>query len=411
MASYGEPRFVVDSCDEEGCVATTDHPYARDNMEVGTSERTRGLNAAPSAPRDPVTVDAKFLERSGNQWQNVIRPVECVMDYQQYRKRAGAAWEPFVQLLGISKNFFALARHLEEVDGTLIPLPWPVTKHLRLTSTNMLNYNGVIESLRKNYPMMGGEDIEVLGVVLSRGESLYSSTTHPVVLISRSGVVYAHIRAQPIWAPDFDPEMDHERLYMIADDLRSFAKEGMVRCDDMYTEDGGAPYSAPEDENLKELIKISRCSPYRFIKNLDAVGEQHYYINGCPGMLKDRVLIAPTEVPSYVKRIIVESYGKSFHILGRVARSPDDPVYDCECFIMIDERGKIYSYIPECSKVRFLARTFDQFLRMGTRRAHYNFQLFHRERPPVYDEPTFRPPIGCGFFLLSREMITVRRVK
>lgn len=414
MASHGEPRFALDSDERlHGDVvsAAVEHPYARDKMDSGTSERTRGLANAPSAPRDAATVDVKFLERSGNHWQDVLRPAECVMDYQEYRKRASAAWEPFLQLLGISKNFFAVARHLEEADGTLIPLPWPVSKHLRLTSTSMLNYSGTIESLRKNYPVLGGEELEAVGVVLSRGQSLYSSTNHPVVLLSVSGIVYVHIRAQPVWCPDFDPETDQERLYMVADDLRSFAKEGLVRCDDMYTEEGGVPYCAPEDDDLRELMKIAKCGPYRFLKNLDAMGERHYFINGCPGMLKDRVFVAPTEVPSYVKRMMAESYGKHFHIIGRVTRSSDDPVYDCECYIMIDERSRVHSYVPECGKVRFLAKNLDQFMRIGTRRAYYNFQLAHREMPPVYDEPTFHPPIGCGFFLLSREMITVRRVR
>lgn len=415
MPSYGRARSILDSSNEvrtEGRVfLSTDHPYAKDKMEIGTSERTRGLNFAESTPRDPVTVDAKFLERSGNQWQEVIRPVECLIDYPEYRKKAALAWEPMIQLLGVGKNFYALPRHLEEADGTLIPLPWPVTKHLRLTSTNMLNYGCILESLKRNYPLLGGEDLEVIGVVLSKGQSLYSSTDHPVVIISRSGIIYVHIRSQPIWTPGYDPEVDEEKLYIVADDLRSFAKEGLVRCDHMYTEEGGAPYAAPEDPKLKELIGIAQCSPYKLMKNLDAIGEQHYFINGCPGMLKDRVFVAPTQVPSYVKRLMADSYGKQFHIIGRVTRSPDDPISDCECFIMIDETGKIYSYTADCSKVRFLAKNLDQFLRMGTRRCYYNFQVFHKERPPVHDEPTFCPPIGCGFFLLSREMITVRRVR
>lgn len=407
MASYKEPRFIIDFLDED----SFDHSYARSDMEVGTSERTRGFNRARSVARNPTTVDARFLERSGNQCQEVIRPVECMIDYEEYRKRAAQAWEPFIQLFGVSKNFFALTRHLEEADGTLLPVSWPVNKHLRLTSTHMLNYGGTLEMLKRNYPSIGGEDLCVLGVVLSKGQSLYSNTDHPVVLMSRGGSVYVHIRSQPIWTPGYDPEMDEERVYLVSDDLVTFAKEGLVRCDDMYTEEGGAPYAAPEDENLKDLVRCSKCSPYKLIKNLDAMGEQQYYINGCPGMLKDRVFIAPTIVPSYVKRMMCETYGKHFYIVGRVTKSPDDPVSDCECFIMVDDRRKVYAFVPEYSKVRYLARDLDQFLRMGTRRMYFNFQLAHKDRPPVHDEPTFRPPIGCGFALLSREMITARRVR
>lgn len=415
MASYGELRSVLDSGESEleDCSSSaTEHSYFRNAMDTGTSERTRGLPFPTSAERDAATVDAPFMERSGNQWQDVLRPVECMMDYQEYRKRAGAAWEPFVQLLGISKNFYALPRHLEEADGTLISLPWPVTKHLRLTSTSRLDYHGTLERLRRDYPMIGREDLEVLGVVLSKGQSLYSSTNHPVVLISRSGIVYCHIRPEPIWTPGYDPDMNQEKVFVVADDLRVFAKEGLARCDEMYTEEGEAPYAAPEDKHLRELIRISRHGPHRFFRDVTATEEQMFYLNGCPGMLKDRMFVTPTYVPTYVKRLMAETYGGRFHILGRVTRSSEDLPCECECFIMIgSDNSKIYSYVPESSKIRMVAKDFDQFMRMGTRRAYFNFQLFHKDHPPVHDEPTFSPPLGCGFFLLSRELITVRRTK
>lgn len=414
MDAHREPRSVLDSDEErpdDRYSPPTEHTYSRDTMDVESSERTRGLNTPVSAERDAATVDAVFLERSGNQWQDVLRPAECLIDHQEYRKKTAAAWEPFIELLGVSKNFFALCRHLNEVDGKLVPLPWPVRKHLRLTSTSTLNYYGTLESLKRNYPMLGGEDLEVLGVALSKGQSLYSSPEHPVVLISRSGVLYCHIRAQPIWTPGYDPDANRERVFMVADDLRTFAKEGLVRCDEIYTEEGEVPYAAPVDKHLKELIRASRYGAYSFHKGLEGRHEHYFYLNGCPGMLKDRVFTIPTYVPLYVKRLLSETYGKQFYVLGRITRSPDDFPCDSECFILLGSNNKIYSYMPESSKLRMIANNFEHFMRIGTRRAYFNFEVYHKDYPPINDEPTFAPPVGCGFSMLSRELLTVKRTR
>lgn len=403
-------------------MAAHDHSYAARKMEVGSSERTRGLGIPLGAERDAETVDLEFLKRAGPQWQDVIRPVQCLIDYQDHRRTAHLSWEPFLEIADAARQFGGFGRYLDSCDGALIKLAWPVDKSLRLTSTEKLGYRDVLEGLRRDYRVLTRERLEVLGVALSPGQSLYSDR-HPVLLLAESGGVYVHVRASPSWTPGFDPERDGERLYVAAPDLRVLAKEGLVRCDDLYTEAGGAPYAMPEDAAVKDLSRVS-CSglagscgassgspTVRLLRVLETWEGHRWFMNGCPGMMKDRVFVISREVSPYAARLLAENHGPRFRVVGRMCKTPEDPVGDCEFYVLLDADGAVFAYAPETAKIRQLARTFDSFMRVGSRRMHFNFQLVRHDRSSPFDEPTFHPPLGCGFYLLSRELISVRRVR
>lgn len=386
-----------------------DHNYAVEMNEQSSSERTRGLNRKFNEERNPSTIDECFLNRAGNNIQNVLRPVECLIDYQSYRKTLHLAAASANELTRASARFYALPHFLEEYDGTLFPIAWPKNKCLRLTSEKSLGYSSITSDLKREYPLCD-EPLQALGVILSSGQSLYSDI-HPVLIISLKGQLFIHIRGRPVWSSDYDPEVDRDRLYFVAETLQTFAKDGLVRCDAIYTDAGGVPYAMQEDAALKEITSIAPRNAVRLINVLDKWQDHTWFLNGCPGMLKDRMFVISHTMPQYVKQSYKERYGTRFCVIGRVIRSLEDKDTECELYVVIDSSGTIFAYLPDTGIVRRLAQSFDMFLRIGTRSLYFNFEILPYNRRREFEDNTFITQQNSGFFLLSRELLSIRRVR
>nr|WEG68844.1 protein U95 [Mastomys natalensis cytomegalovirus 1]WEG68980.1 protein U95 [Mastomys natalensis cytomegalovirus 1]WEG71208.1 protein U95 [Mastomys natalensis cytomegalovirus 1] len=385
-----------------------EHSYSMETNDVMSSERTRGLAVCPSDKRNPETVDARFMARAGNM-EEVLRPVECMIGYGAYRRTLHLATESANELIRAAERFYSLPFFLADYDGAHLPIAWPENKVLRLTSTKNLGYEIILANLRREYPLCE-DPLEALGVIITPGQSIFSDM-HPVLLLSLKGHVLVHMRGRPIWSPDYDPETDGEQLYLVADNLKTFGRDGLSRCDAIYTDGGGVPYAMPEDIPLKEVTSVAPRNSLQIMRILDKWQGHIWCMTGCPGMLKDRLFIVSNDAPSYVKESLKEKYGTKFGLIGRIARCKDDHFSDCEVFILMDAGGTVYAYVPDTCKVRKIAQSFDSFCRIGTRRLYFNFQVPSSNTCREFDDPTFYTQPGSGFFLLSRELISVRRVR
>lgn len=391
-------------------ILATEHTYAMDAASPESSERTRGVSSVLTLERDSEMVDAAFLERAGPCLPDVMRPVECLIGYPEYRKRLHTAMDAVTELESAASHFFQLPRFLEDHDGTILPVSWPPNKYLRLTCAAKLGYREIINALRHEYKVCDSPT-EVLGVILSPGQSIYSDVSHPVLLLTMRGTVLVHIRGRPVWNSDYNPDIDCEQLYVAAESLRIFGRDGLSRCDPFYTESGGAPYAMPEDPVLKHITQSMPTSPIVLIKLLSKWQGHCWSINGCPGMLKDRLFMISFVMPSFVREALSQQFDQRFVVIGRVFKSRDDIEDECEMYILVDCGGMIYGYIPDTGRMRRLAISFDQFLRMGTRRMYFNFQVQGTNTQRNLDDPTFIVHASSGFFLLPRQLLSVKRTR
>ncbi|AFX83436.1 e128 [Murid betaherpesvirus 8] len=385
-------------------VLSLDHTYVMET-DSGSSERTRGIRRNPFTERHAVTVDNVLLQRAGNSVQEAVRPVECLIDYDVYKKTLPMATGAALELMCLTSKFHRLNKVLEEHDGMFLSVAWPPNRKLRLTSTDKIGYRPVIEGLHGEYPLHE-DPMEVLGVIMSYGQSLYSDS-HIVILISVSGRVFAHVRGRPVWSADYDPSTDGEKLYLIADNLQAFGRDGLSKCEEVYTESGGAPYAMDEDDALRDITSVPSKNTLGFLKKLDVWQEHHWFINGCPGMLKDRIFIISSNAPPYVKQAYRQAFGTKYAIIGRVVRSMEDPETDCEIYVMLDQSGAIFAFLPESNRLRRLAKSFDSFLRIGTRRLYLDFEVT-RNKTMLVDAPLFHIRNGSGFLLLCKEFVSLK---
>ncbi|AWV68217.1 M128 protein [Murid betaherpesvirus 1] len=369
-----------------------------------TSARTRG-GVSILERRDPASVDDIFMQRVCHDINDVLRPVECLIGFPDYRRILRVAMESATELHGVCALSGQLVKFLEDHDGAMLPLAWPPNRYLRLTSGRKLGYLDEAERLRKDYPVCNGP-LEVLGLILAPGQSLYSDL-HPVLMMSLTGVIFLHVRGRPVWNPDYDPDRDAERVFLVAESLQAFGREGLCRCDNVYTEDGGAPYATPEDPVLKNIVFTPHPGGMALYQQICKIKGHSWYINGCPGMLKDRVFVATPDLPPFVRHVNLERFGNRFLPIGRVTRSPEEP--ECEMFIMVDAGGAIYGHMLDSGKVRKLAQNFDQFMRIGTRRAYFNFEMVRGDSLNTEYEETSFGTKNQGFSLLTRDLVTVRK--
>nr|WEG69807.1 protein U95 [Mastomys natalensis cytomegalovirus 3]WEG69947.1 protein U95 [Mastomys natalensis cytomegalovirus 3]WEG70087.1 protein U95 [Mastomys natalensis cytomegalovirus 3]WEG70227.1 protein U95 [Mastomys natalensis cytomegalovirus 3]WEG70367.1 protein U95 [Mastomys natalensis cytomegalovirus 3] len=382
-----------------------DHAYAMECVRSESAARTRGSSVSIVAHRDASNIDEIFLQKAGN-ISDVLRPVECLIDYAKYRRRLRSAMEPTTDLNRVLKaSFSQLRTFIEDHDGTHVPISWPHDTFIRLTSSTKLSYSTILESIQRDYKV-STNPLEVLGVILSKGQSLYSDM-HPVLIISSDGRLFLHYRGRAMWNCDYDQHTDCEQLYYVAESLPVFIKEGLSRCDCMYTESGGAPYAMPEDGPLKYITSTAYQSGMLLMNNLSRIRNHYWYINGCPGMLKDRIFIVSPDVPEFVQQAQIDKFGNRFATIGRVVRCLEESSGDCEMYILTNSSGVIYGYISDSGKLRKIARNFDQFLRMGTRKAYFDFELPLSENTEEFTEQCM---IKGSFFLMSKNLMSIKRI-
>ncbi|ANC96521.1 U95 protein [macacine betaherpesvirus 9] len=238
-------------------------------------------------------------------------------------------------------------------------LSWPVKHRIYIMPDVSKNYN--VEFVRSLFPVPDGWII-VLGVVGT--EEPMAKIYNIVVLLCENGWVLVHKN-----------DTEEHKLYLAASNLKEFVEEGLSRCDCIFYEKS-VPYGIVIEGKLKQLME-NFDSLQNVIKCRKYLHGFMWAFNGAPGRLSDRVL--HTCVPGFHNAVpldtVIKFNDKPLYFFGYVTTTKQQSDLDANVLVAVDEDLIIYGYHPMSQKTWFLTKTFFAFLKMGTRKIYYDYEI------------------------------------
>lgn len=313
-----------------------------------------------------------------------LRPVGYFVDYRDYANRVRRAHRSVQKLAAHTPSAVALQIYTCIHHGQDIIISWPTNKKICVVDYRKMRYDVTARSLLTRYlPEL--EWLVPIGVVVSDGQTPYNGQNNPVVLVDSKGRLLMHVQKPLPWAT----MQGQESLYVICDDVSSFATEGLSHCDWCYSDIGGAPYGAVQDSELMTLCGAKNCLS-KLLRVKRKLQGHAWIINGMPGVDKDRIFqIENNDTPQRILQAISSiPDSPPFHVLGYVTDDFRELPQHCDMCVLISTNCEIFMYIDSESRVFRIAKDIDMFFRMGTIKLYFNSELYQIDQADRWNVPT-----------------------
>ena len=291
--------------------------------------------------------------------KTVPRPASVFIFGRCRKKMLRESVKSFMHLSKLQYTKESLEAYVLRNCNKFLDLSWPIRHKIYIMPDVSRNYN--IEEVKNLFPVPEGWMV-TLGFV---------GTEEPVTKIYNISVFLC----ENGWVMIHKNDKVEPELYLAASNLNELIEDGLARCDCIY-EKRSVPYGIVMEGKLRQFMDNfgSLQSVLAYRKYLHGF---LWAFNGTPGRLADRVF--HTCVPGVHNALpldaVIKHENNPLYFIGYVTTFKQQNDFNANVFIAVDGNLSIYGYHLISQKTWFLAKTFSTFLKMGTRKMYYDYEI------------------------------------